>query len=50
MIIVNCQKLIRHLNAAPHADIKAIDGSLNTSLLRLGSAKDYAFTLYSLSF
>lgn len=36
------KKLIRHLNAAPHADIKAIDGTLNTSLLRLGSAKDYA--------
>lgn len=35
-------KLIRNLNAAPHADIKAIDGTINTSLLRLGSAKDYA--------
>lgn len=31
-------KLIRNLNATPHPNIKAIDGTLNTSLLRLGSA------------
>jgi len=46
-------KLIRNLNAAPHADIKAIDGTINTSLLRLGSAKDYALLYipsHSLSF
>lgn len=36
------RQVIRDLNAGPHADVKAIDNNLNTSLKRLASAKDYA--------
>lgn len=36
------RQIIRDLNAGPHADVKAIDNNLNTSLKRLASAQDYA--------
>lgn len=36
------RQIIRDLDAGPHADVKAIDGNLVTSIKQLGSAKDYA--------
>ncbi|WPA91900.1 ABC transporter permease [Providencia zhijiangensis] len=36
------RQIIRDLDAGPHAEVKAIDGNLVTSIKQLGSAKDYA--------
>ena len=36
------RQIIRDLDAGPHAEVKAIDGNLVTSIKQLGGAKDYA--------